>query len=89
MLSDFRSVETEDMDEPQWENVEVQVTRGGAVAVSATAAEDLNSRAGSAVELQMPGLGIGFGVGLMQRTEQLEKLPALAMDSQLPVGPMP
>lgn len=46
----------------------------------------------SAVPLQMqiPTLGMGFGLDLMQqRAEQLEKLPSLAVEGQLPVGPLP
>lgn len=86
------------MDEPQWENVEVQVSREGTGPLCATTAEDLKSHADSAIELQqqalaqlqMPGLGIEFGLELMQqRTERLEKLPTLAIEGQLPVGPLP
>lgn len=84
------------MDEPQWDNVEV--LKHSADAISATTAEGLKSHADSAAELQqqalaqieMPGLGIEFGLELMrQRTERLEELQALAMEGQLPVGPLP
>lgn len=59
------SVEPEDMDEPNGDSVEVQISTGGTGAVSATAAEGLNLQPGGAVELQeqalaqlqMPGLG--------------------------------
>ncbi len=77
------------MDEPQGDGVG---EREGAGAIGATAADGLNLQPGGAVELQlqMPGLGIEFGLELMrQRAEQLEKLPSLAMDGQLPVGPLP
>ncbi|KAJ0057137.1 hypothetical protein NL108_002065 [Boleophthalmus pectinirostris] len=46
----------------------------------------------SAVPLQMqiPRVGIGFGLELMQqRAEQLEKVPSLAVEGQLPVRPLP
>lgn len=48
--------------------------------------------AATAVELQMqmPGLGMEFGLELMrQRAEQLEKLPSSGEEGQLPVGPLP
>ncbi|XP_072311561.1 protein phosphatase Slingshot homolog 1 [Eucyclogobius newberryi] len=42
------------------------------------------------LQLQIPGVGIGFGLELMQqRAEQLEKLPSLAMEGQLSVRPLP
>ncbi|XP_074546248.1 protein phosphatase Slingshot homolog 1 isoform X1 [Halichoeres trimaculatus] len=66
------SAEAEDMEEPQAQDVGAQISREGA--------------AGGAVEvqLQMPGLGMGFGLELMQqRAEQLEKLPDLSMGGQL------
>ncbi|KAF7667550.1 hypothetical protein LDENG_00057860 [Lucifuga dentata] len=41
-------------------------------------------------QLPMPALGIEFGLELMrQRTEQLEKLSDLAVEGQVPVGPLP
>lgn len=95
---DRSSVETEDMDEPQGDDVGQQISREGTEAVSATTAEGLKLQPGGAVELQqqalaqlqMPGLGIEFGLELMrQRAGRLEKLPSLAMDGQLPVGPLP
>ncbi|XP_037609601.1 protein phosphatase Slingshot homolog 1 isoform X2 [Sebastes umbrosus] len=67
-------------------------------AIGAAPAEGLELQPGGAAELQqqalaqlqMPGLGIEFGLELMrQRAEQLEKLPSLAMEGQLPVGPLP
>ncbi|XP_076613561.1 protein phosphatase Slingshot homolog 1 isoform X2 [Chaetodon auriga] len=91
-LPDRSSVETEDMDEPQGDDVGEQISREGAGALSATTAEGLTLQPGGAVELQlqMPGLGIEFGLELMrQRAEQLEKLPSLGMEGQLPVGPLP
>lgn len=60
------SVEPEDMDEPNSDNVEVQISTEGTEAVSATTtAEGLKLQPGGAVELQqqalaqlqMPGLG--------------------------------
>ncbi|CAJ1070555.1 protein phosphatase Slingshot homolog 1 isoform X1 [Xyrichtys novacula] len=72
MPFDRSSAETEDMEEPQAQEVGEQMSREGT--------------AGGAVELQlqMPGLGIGFGLELMrQRAEQLEKLPNLSMEGQL------
>lgn len=77
---DRNSVETEDMDEPH--EVEEETSREGSGAV------ELQQQA--LAQLQMPGLGIEFGLELMrQRAEQLEKLPNLAMEGQLPVGPLP
>lgn len=67
-------------------------------AIDTTSAQGLNLHCDAAVQLQqqalaqlqMPGLGIGFGLELMQqRAERLEELPSLAMESQLPVGPLP
>ena len=52
----------------------------------------MNPPCTSAVPLQMqiPTLGIGFGLDLMQqRAEQLEKLPSLAVEGELPVGRLP
>lgn len=86
------------MDEPQGDNVEVQISREGTVAINTTTAEGLKLQPGGAAELQqqalaqlqMPGLGIEFGLELMrQRAERLEKVPGLAMEGQLPVGPLP
>lgn len=80
------------MDEPEGDDVGEQIPQESAGAIGATAAEGLELQASGAVELQlqMPGLGIGFGLELMrQRAEQLEKLPSLAMEGQLPVGPLP
>uniref|UniRef100_A0A8C4I645 Protein phosphatase Slingshot homolog 1 n=1 Tax=Dicentrarchus labrax TaxID=13489 RepID=A0A8C4I645_DICLA len=90
--TDRSSVETEDMDEPQGDDVGEQISREGAGAIAAATAEGLKLQPGGAVELQlqMPGLGIEFGLELMrQRAERLEKLPSLAMEGQLPVGPLP
>lgn len=79
---DRNSVETEDMDEPQVDDVEEETSREGSGTV------ELQQQA--LAQLQMPGLGIEFGLELMrQRSEQLEKLPSLAMEGQLPVGPLP
>ncbi|KAL7377089.1 hypothetical protein ABVT39_021534 [Epinephelus coioides] len=95
---DRSSGETEDMDEPQGDGVGGEITREDAGGISATSAEGLELQPDGAVELQqqalaqlqMPGLGIEFGLELMrQRAEQLEKLPGLAMEGQLPVGPLP
>lgn len=86
------------MDEPQGDGVGGEITREDAGRISATSAEGLELQPDGAVELQqqalaqlqMPGLGIEFGLELMrQRAEQLEKLPSLAMEGQLPVGPLP
>lgn len=80
------------MDEPQGDDVGEQISREGAGPLGATTAEGLKLQPGGAVELQlqMPGLGIEFGLELMrQRAEQLEKLPGLGMEGQLPVGPLP
>lgn len=86
------------MDEPQGDDVGEQISMEGTGAISATTAEALKLQPGGAVELeqqalaqlQMPGLGIEFGLELMrQRAEQLEKLPSLAMEGQLPVRPLP
>ncbi|XP_034403147.1 protein phosphatase Slingshot homolog 1 [Cyclopterus lumpus] len=91
---DRGSVDTEDMDEPQGE----EISRDATGAIRVAPAEGLDLQLGGAVELQqqalaqlqMPGLGIEFGLELMrQRAEQLEKLPSLAMEGQLPVGPLP
>ncbi|XP_069028976.1 protein phosphatase Slingshot homolog 1 [Embiotoca jacksoni] len=90
MPPDRSSVETEDMDEPQGGDVGEQVLR------DSTEADGLKLQPGGAVELpqqplaqlQMPGLGIEFGLELMrQRAEQLEKQPNMAMEGQLPVEP--
>ncbi|XP_034458063.1 protein phosphatase Slingshot homolog 1 isoform X1 [Hippoglossus hippoglossus] len=97
LVSPMSCEEAEDMDEPTAENVDVQL-REGSGTVSAATAEGLKLQPGDAEELQqqalaqlqMPGLGIEFGLELMrQRAEQLEKLPSLAMEGQLPVGPLP
>ncbi|XP_056289280.1 protein phosphatase Slingshot homolog 1 isoform X2 [Pseudoliparis swirei] len=89
---DRSSVDTEDMDEPQGEEISKDTT------IRVAPAEGLDLHRGGAVGLQqqalaqlhMPGLGIEFGLELMrQRAEQLEKLPSLAMEGQLPVGPLP
>nr|XP_046231708.1 protein phosphatase Slingshot homolog 1 isoform X2 [Scatophagus argus] len=82
---DRSSVETEDMDEPPGDE---QMSREGTGAIG----EALKLHAGAAVELQlqMPELGIEFGLELMQqRAEGLEKLPSLSMEGQLPVGSLP
>lgn len=72
---DDGSAQTEDMDEPQ------EVT-SSTEAVGVTGAEGLNfGVAGEQTQIQMPRLGIKFGVEL--------KLPSLAMEGQLPVGPLP
>lgn len=74
----------EDMDEPG-DSAAGQTPRD-----EAAAAGGLKLQPGGAVELQlqMPGLGIEFGLELMrQRAEQLGKLPGLDMEGQLPVGP--
>lgn len=82
---DRSSVETEDMDEPQGDDVGEQISREGAGAVVATTADGAVE-----LQLQMPGMGIDFGLELMrQRAERLEKLPNLGMEGQLPVGPLP
>ncbi|XP_060917477.1 protein phosphatase Slingshot homolog 1 [Labrus mixtus] len=76
---DRSSVETEDMEDPQAQDIGKQISRKGIGAIHETTA-------GGAVELQlqMPGLGMGFGLELMQqRAEQLEKLPNLSMEGQL------
>uniref|UniRef100_UPI0037E81E75 protein phosphatase Slingshot homolog 1 n=1 Tax=Semicossyphus pulcher TaxID=241346 RepID=UPI0037E81E75 len=70
---------SEDMDEPQAQDMGEQISREGTGAISETTA-------GGAVEfqLQMPGLGMGFGLELIQqRAERLEKLPNLSMEGQL------
>lgn len=75
------------MEGPQGEDMGEQISREGAAA-----AEGLKLQPGGASELhiQMPRLGIEFGLELMQqRAEQLEKLPGLGMEGQLPVGPLP
>ncbi|XP_071766478.1 protein phosphatase Slingshot homolog 1 [Centroberyx gerrardi] len=76
---DHSSLETEDMDEPQADEVEEQLPREG---------RGLQQQA--LAQLQMPALGLEFGLELVrQRAEQLEKLSGLAMEGQLPVGPLP
>ncbi|KAM3873894.1 protein phosphatase Slingshot homolog 1 [Diretmus argenteus] len=41
-------------------------------------------------QLQMPALGLEFGLELVQqRAERLERLSGLAMEGQLPIGPLP
>lgn len=86
------------MDEPQWDHVEVQVSKDSTEAISATTAEGLKSHADGATEFQqqasarieMPGLEIEFGLELVRQSmERLEKPPTLAMEGQLPVGPLP
>lgn len=69
---DDGSVPAEDMDDQQ-------EVISSTEAVGVTGADGLSF--GGAGELQMPGLGMKFGVEL--------KLPSLAMDNQLPVGPLP
>ncbi|XP_068562217.1 protein phosphatase Slingshot homolog 1 isoform X2 [Cebidichthys violaceus] len=95
---DRGSVDTEDMDEPHGDDMGEELSRDGTGAIRVAPAECLELQPGGAVELQqqalaqlqMPGLGIEFGLELMrQRAEQLEKLPSLAMEGQLPVGPLP
>lgn len=66
------------MDEPQWDNVEVEVLKEGTGVYSAVAAECLSSQQ-TLAKLQMPELGIEFGLE-QQRTEQLEKHPDMAME---------
>ncbi|XP_060934510.1 protein phosphatase Slingshot homolog 1 [Limanda limanda] len=97
LVSPMSCEEAEDMDQPTAVNVDVQL-REGSGTVSAATAEGLKLQPGDAAELQqqalaqlqMPGLGIEFGLELMrQRAEQLEKLPSLGMEAQLPVGPLP
>ncbi|XP_041667525.1 protein phosphatase Slingshot homolog 1 isoform X2 [Cheilinus undulatus] len=76
---DRSSVETEDMEEPQAQDVGEQISREGTGLIHETTA-------GGALELQlqMPGLGMGFGLELMgQRAEQLEKIPNVSMEGQL------
>lgn len=84
------------MDQPQGGGLGVEMSRVGAGAIGA--AEGLELQPGGAVELQQqdlaqlhrPGLGIEFGLELMrQRAEQLDQMPSLAMEGQLPVGPLP
>ncbi|XP_062268622.1 protein phosphatase Slingshot homolog 1 [Platichthys flesus] len=98
LVSPMSFEEAEDMDEPTAEKVDVQLREGSGTVSAAAAAEGLKLQPGDAAELQqqalaqlhMPGLGIEFGLELMrQRAEQLEKLPSLAMEGQLPVGPLP
>ncbi|XP_029372293.1 protein phosphatase Slingshot homolog 1 [Echeneis naucrates] len=90
--SDRSSAETVDMDE-FGDTVEVQKSRESTGPTIATTAEGLKLQPGGAVELhqqalaplQMPGLGVDFGLELMHPSaEQLEKLPNLAMEGQLP-----
>ncbi|XP_022050305.1 protein phosphatase Slingshot homolog 1 isoform X1 [Acanthochromis polyacanthus] len=84
--ADRSSVETEDMDEPQGGDMGEQVLRESAEAEPG----DLAELPQEALDLQMPGLGIEFGLELMrQRAEQLEKMPSLTMEGQLPVRPLP
>lgn len=75
----------DDMDGPQGGDMGEQISREDAGTIHATTAEGL----GGAVELQlqMPGLGIEFGLELMR--QRAEQLPSLAMEGQLPVGPLP
>lgn len=83
---------SEDMDDPQGDDMGEQISREGAGAIGATTAEGLKSQPDGSVELQMqmPGLDIEFGLELIQqRAEQLEKLPSLGVEGQLPVGPLP
>lgn len=88
------------MGEPQWDHVEVHVSKESTEVVGATTAEGLKSHSGGETEFQtlqqasarieMPGLGIEFGLELMRQSmERLEKPPTLAMEGQLPVGPLP
>lgn len=80
------------MEDPQGEDMGEQITREGAAAVGATTAEGLKLQPSGTAELHihMPGLEIEFGLELMQqRAEQLEKLPSLDVEGQLPVGPLP
>uniref|UniRef100_A0A7N8WZB4 Protein phosphatase Slingshot homolog 1 n=1 Tax=Mastacembelus armatus TaxID=205130 RepID=A0A7N8WZB4_9TELE len=87
-LPDHSSVDTEDMDEPQGRNVEVQIPREDLKLQPGGGTVELQQQA--LAQLQMPGLGIEFGLELMrQRTEQLEKLSCLATEGQLPLGPLP
>jgi len=95
---DTSSVETEDMDEPQGGDVGEELLRQNTEAIDVADAKGLELQGGGRIELpqqalaqlQMPGLGIQFGLELMQqRAEQLEKLPSMAMDGQYPVGSLP
>lgn len=63
----------------------------GACAIGSTT-EGLKEQLDGAVELQMqmPGLGMEFGLELMQqRAKQIENLPSLGVEDQLPVEPLP
>lgn len=73
---DDGSAQTEDMDEPRG-------VASSTEAVGVPGGEGLSFGAGeqTLAQLQMPRLGIRFGVEL--------KLPSLAMEGQLPVGPLP
>lgn len=87
---DRGSLETEDMDEPQGDNAIEQISREGTGAIDTTTGGAAELQQQALAQLQMPGLGIEFGLELMrQRAERLEKLPSLAMEGQLPVGPLP
>lgn len=77
------------------EDTEVMDDMGGQMIRESTVA-DTEARGTVALQqhaltqLHMPGLGIEFGLELMrQRAERLEKLPSVAMEGQLPVGPLP
>lgn len=92
------SSSVEDMDGPQGGDAGEEILRQNTEGTDVTDAEGLKLQHGRRVELQqqgltqlqMPGLGIEFGLELMrQRAEQLEKLPSMAMEGQLPVGPLP
>lgn len=101
------SLETEDMDEPQVDEVEEQVPsenstgaitdltllklglEGETPALASAEGIKLQHSAemespGGEVQLQMPALGLEFGLELVrQRAEELEKLSGLAMEGQL------
>lgn len=63
----------------------------GACAIGSTT-EGLKEQPVGAVELQMqiPGLGMEFGLELMQQSaKQIENLPSMGVEDQLPVEPLP
>ncbi|XP_034048675.1 protein phosphatase Slingshot homolog 1 isoform X2 [Thalassophryne amazonica] len=91
---DSSFLETEDVDEPQANeintlaNVNVLMLQPGPHMESSVGTLELQQQA--LAQLQMPSLGIGFSLEMMQqRGEQLDNLPNLTMEGQLPVGPLP
>ncbi|XP_041826691.1 protein phosphatase Slingshot homolog 1 [Melanotaenia boesemani] len=97
-FSPMNCEDTEDMYILQGGDIREEMLRRSAESINITDAEGLKLQHGDRVELQqqtlvqlqMPGLGIQFGLELMrQRAEQLEKLPSMTMEGQLPVGPLP